>query len=126
LPPNASTLIASFDKSILEKKGLNEHGAFAVLKRKGVNVSQHRLFLSKFKDLSFLPPEINIETEEDHTRISSPVYVWGVCLDVDGESDISDNCFDLLPGVPYTIEINKRDSVSVKMTGNDLILQMNK
>lgn len=126
LPPNASTLIASFDRSILEEAGLNEHGAFAVLNRNNVNVFQHRLFLSKFKDLSLLPPDIHIETKGNQVSISSPVYVWGVVLDMEGESNITDNCFDLLPGVPYIFERNENDEISVKMTGNDLMLQLNK
>ena len=36
----------------------------------------------------------------------SPVaygLVWAVCLDVDGELALPDNCFYLLPGMPYTI-----------------------
>lgn len=124
LPPNASTLIASFDKSIFEKAGFNKHGAFAVLNKENVNVSQHRLFLSRFKDLSYQKPEVNIDLEGDLAIISSPVYVWGVCLDIDGESNISDNCFDLLPGVPYTIKITDKSKIQVKMTGNDLMLNL--
>lgn len=126
LPPNASTLLASFEKSALEDAGLNAHGAFAVLKRKDKTISQHRLFLSRFKDLSLLPPDIQIVSEGNQVSISSPMYVWGVCLDIDGESDISDNCFDLLPGVPYIFENKVNELVSVKMTGNDLMLQLNK
>ena len=30
-------------------------------------------------------------------------FVWGVTLDIDGESNVSDNCFDLFPGIPYSI-----------------------
>ena len=124
LPPNASTLIASFDKSIFEKAGFNKHGAFAVLNKENVNVSQHRLFLSRFKDLSYQKPEVNIDLEGDLAIISSPVYVWGVCLDMDGESNISDNCFDLLPGIPYTMKITDKNKIPVKMTGNDLMLNL--
>jgi len=124
LPPNASTLIASFDKSTFEKAGLSNHGAFAVLNKKNVTVSQHRLFLSKFKDISLLKPEIKIDWEGNLAIISSPVYVWGLCLDIDGESNISDNCFDLLPGIPYTIKIINKDDISVKMTGNDLMINL--
>jgi len=124
LPPNASSLIASFDKSIFENAGFNDHGAFVLLYRKSVNVSQHRLFLSRFKNLSYQKPEINIDLEGDQAVISSPVYVWGLCLDIDGESNIGDNCFDLLPGVPYTIKITNEDRVTVKMTGNDLMINL--
>ena len=30
-------------------------------------------------------------------------FAWGVCLDVDGEAALADNCFDLLPGIPYVM-----------------------
>ena len=29
--------------------------------------------------------------------------MWGVCLDVEGDARLADNCFDLLPGVPYEV-----------------------
>jgi hypothetical protein len=47
--------------------------------------------------------------------------VWGVCLDIDGESDIKDNCFDLLPGIPYSLNTGKGGKAEVKMTGNDMM-----
>ncbi|MBK5260990.1 MAG: hypothetical protein JJE17_00265 [Peptostreptococcaceae bacterium] len=120
LPPNTSTIIASFEKSVFEKAGVNNHGAFALLKDKGKIISQHRLFLARFKDIDLMKPEISIKQSGDIAIITSPVYVWGLCLDIDGESDVSDNCFDLLPGIPYQVRIGKGEKVEVKMTGNDL------
>ena len=121
LPPNSSTIIASFEKNAFEKAGIKNHGAFALLKDKETIISQHRLFLARFKDLVLLKPQVSIKQIGDKATITSPIYVWGLCLDIDGESDISDNCFDLLPGIPYVVNLRKGEKVEVKMTGNDLM-----
>ena len=121
LPPNASTLIASFEKSVFEKEGIKNHGAFAVLKENDTIISQYRLFLARFKDLALLKPQVSIRQSGDKAIITSTVYVWGLCLDINGESDISDNCFDLLPGIPYTVNIRNGEKVQIMMTGNDLM-----
>jgi hypothetical protein len=31
-------------------------------------------------------------------------FVWGVCLDLAGETPLADNFFDLYPGVPHEVE----------------------
>jgi len=121
LPPNTSTIIASFEKDAFENAGIKNHGAFAVLKDKETIISQHRLFLARFKDLILLKPQVSIKQSGDIAIITSPVYVWGLCLDIDGESDISDNCFDLLPGIPYKVKLGKEEKAEIKMTGNDLM-----
>jgi len=121
LPPNASTIIASFDKDAFEKAGIKNHGAFAVLKDKEKIISRHRLFRTRFKDLILQKPQVSIKYDGDKAILTSPVYVWGLCLDIDGESDISDNCFDLLPGIPYTINLRQGEKVEVRMTGNELM-----
>lgn len=121
LKPNASTLIASFEKDLFLKAGIKNHGVFAILKLNERVISQHRLFLARFKDLDLPEPQISINQIGNKVIITSPVYVWGVSVDIDGESDIPDNCFDLLPGIPYTINIDNGEKVEVKMTGNDLM-----
>lgn len=121
LPPNASTIIASIDKEIFVKAGITNHGAFAVLKDSERVISQHRLFRTRFKDLALQKPQVSIKYDGDKATITSPVYVWGLCLDIDGESDIDDNCFDLLPGIPYTVNLKKGEKIEVKMTGNDIM-----
>jgi hypothetical protein len=84
-------------------------------------ISQHRLFLARFKDLVLEKPQITITQSEVKAILTSPGYVWGVCLDLDGESDMTDNCFDLLPGIPYVVTLGKDEKAEVKMTGNDLM-----
>jgi hypothetical protein len=50
----------------------------------------------------------------------SDVFVWGACIDTNGEKDLPDNCFDLLPGIPYTIPWSGKETPKVLFTGNDL------
>jgi len=126
IPANSSTIIASFDKSLLEKAGYDSHGAFAVLKNNNVTIAQHRIFINKFKDITLVKPEINIQQKGDMAILTSPVFVWGVCLDIDGESNVKDNCFDLIPEIPYTVKLNKGEKISVKATGNDLMMRLSK
>ncbi len=121
LPPNSSTVIASFNKSVFSNAGIKNHGAFALLKREKTIVAQNRLFLARFKELELSKPQISIKYSDDKAIITAPAYVWGLCLDIDGESNIADNCFDLLPGIPYVIDIEKGKKVEVKRTGNDLM-----
>ena len=121
LLPNSSKIIASFEKNVFIQAGIKDHGAFAVLKDNERVISQHRLFLARFKDLVLLKPDISIKQSGSQVIINSPVYVWGLSLDIDGESDIPDNCFDLLPGIPYVINVPSGEKVEVKMTGNDLM-----
>jgi len=121
---NASTVLASFDKSVYEKAGYKNHGAFAVLKNNDIPVSQHKMLKEKFQDISLDKPKINILHNGDYATLTSPVFVWGVCIDIDGEASVTDNCFDLLPGIPYYVRLNKGEKVSVKQTGSDLILKL--
>ncbi|HBE42713.1 MAG TPA: hypothetical protein DDW27_16220 [Bacteroidales bacterium] len=121
LPPNSSKIIASFDKNLFIQAGIKSHGAFAVLKNNENVISQHRLFLARFKDLVLLRPDISIKQSGSKVIITSPVYVWALTLDINGESEITDNCFDLIPGIPYVINVPPGEKVEVKMTGNDLM-----
>ena len=126
LPANASTVIGSFDKSVYEKAGYTNHSAFAVLRNNDdIPISQHKMLMDKFKDIKLEKPKISIEQKGDYAILSSPVFVWGVCLDIDGEASVKDNCFDLFPGIPYYVKLNtKEEKVSVKQTGNDLMLKL--
>lgn len=124
LPANASTVIASFDKNEYEKTGYSNHGAFAVLKKNNVTVSQYKLLMSRFKDMKFEKPQISIIHKGEYAILTSPVFVWGVCLDVDGDSSVTDNCFDLFPGIPYYVKMKNGEKITVKQTGNDLMLKI--
>jgi beta-mannosidase len=103
LPANASTVLAEIDKSKWERIGTAAGGGFAILSQDGRTLSQHRLFLERFKDLRFVEPKINLSLKDGVLSLSAQQFAWGVCLDVDGEAPLADNCFDLLPGIPYSL-----------------------
>jgi len=100
---NASTPLATFERSRWKALGLRRSGAFAQLLERGRTVAQHRLFLHRFKELEFRPPAITVAQGKGAVTLSCDVFAWGVCLDIDGELDLPDNCFDLLPGIPCAI-----------------------
>ncbi|MDD3927384.1 MAG: hypothetical protein PHT33_12070 [bacterium] len=106
LPANASVALGTIDRVQVESLGLAKAGAFAVLSQNGMQVAQHRLFLARFKDLAFAMPEVSLSLEGERLTLTSDTFAWGVCLDVDGELPLADNCFDLLPGIPYKLPWN--------------------
>ena len=80
------------------------------------------MFLARFKDLAFAEPEISITRQGDTATFTAPAFVWGVCLDLDGESAVADNIFDLLPGIPHTIPWPTGEAdPKVLRTGNGLV-----
>jgi beta-mannosidase len=103
LAANAATPLARFARADWEALGVEKTGAFAVLTRRGEPVAQHRLFLARFRDLAFVTPEIHMSMEGETLTLTSDAFAWGVCLDVEGERPLADNCFDLIPGIPYTL-----------------------
>jgi len=103
LPANASTELARFDRDAWERLDTRRSGAFAALSAAGRAVAQHRLFVQRFKDLDFAEPAIRLNRRDGVLTLESPVFAWGVCLDLDGELPLADNCFDLLPGIPYAV-----------------------
>jgi beta-mannosidase len=103
LPANASILLARFDRAEWESQGTTRSGAFALLTQNGQTVAQHRLFVERFKDLRFIEPTIKHQRENGRLTLTSDGFAWGVCLDLDGELPLADNCFDLIPGIPYTL-----------------------
>ena len=103
LPANAATVLASFERARWEALGFRESGAFAQLLSDGTTIAQHRLFVERFKDLAFAAPDIKPSVQGGMLTLRSDVFAWGVCLDVDGETPLADNCFDLLPGIPYVM-----------------------
>jgi len=104
LPANASTPLARFERAQWEALDLRRTGAFALLLGRGQSpLAQHRLFLERFKDLAFAAPQITLTRQGEWLTLISDAFAWGVCLDVDGEAPLADNCFDLLPGIAHTM-----------------------
>lgn len=103
LPANASTLLASFSSEEWQAVGFTRSAAFAVLTVDGKMQAQYRRFNELFQNLEFAPAQISLQRNGEEVIFNSPVFVWNVCLDVTGEADIADNCFDLLPGYSYSV-----------------------
>ncbi|MBB6049877.1 glycoside hydrolase family 2 protein [Armatimonas rosea] len=102
IPPNSTVLLATLDPHRPWKPG---EFAQAVLYDKTYQpVAQHRVFFHCFQELKLAPnPTLVLSLHEGVLTLRSEVFVWGVCLDTDGERPVADNCFDLLPGVPYSL-----------------------
>jgi len=104
LAPNAATVIGEVPLSKWEAIGTVSTGAFALLIKDGHSVAQNRVFVTKFSELPLAKPQISVKRRGDKAVFSSPTYVWGTCLDVNGEAPLPDDVFDLLPGIEYEIE----------------------
>ncbi len=122
VPANRSVVVASMPVQEWENLNSGRQGAYAVLTdRQDRPVHHHKLLLAPFKDLPLQTPKISITRKDTYIELVSPVFVWGACFDLDGESDMSDNCFDLFPDIPYRIKWPAdKKTPRVVMTGNDL------
>jgi len=116
LPPQQSTRIASFPRSSWRR--IRESAAFALLETNGGLLARHRLILPRFRELRWLEPKWRVDLEDGHAVFRSPVFVWGVCLDLQGEMKYPDNFFDLYPGVPYVLPWKHSEPPRVLGTGN--------
>ena len=70
----------------------------------GVPFDQSIWLLHPFRELALAPPAIGVERLDDgRLELSSPVYCHGVHVEDHGHEIVSDNWFDLLPGVPVRL-----------------------
>ncbi len=120
VPANASVMLAGYPASEWGAAERMTTCAFAILEKDGKMVAQHRLFTERFKDLTFSKPDVKVTRGSGTVTFRSDVFVWGVCIDTDGEKDVPDNCFDLLPGIPYTLPWVEKEMPRVLFTGNGL------
>ena len=126
LPPNTSLLLRR--TSLTPKAVLADdqplHVFYAALfDASSQPVAQHRILFHRFHELDLDPdPKIALTLENGTLTLRSKVFVWGVCLDIDGERAVTDNCFDLLPGVPYSLPWDRAllGEPKILRTGNGL------
>ncbi len=113
LQPNASTRLASFKA---DRWGAHaSSAAFAQLERKGELLARGRLLLPLFKEIEWAEAKLTVKVEGGMAVFESPVFAWGVCVDLDGERALADNFFDVWPGIPYRIPWT--DSAPPKILG---------
>lgn len=117
LKANASTVLARFPLKAWKDPAASL--AFAMLlDAKGGTVARHRLVLPFFKDLQWAAPQLTVRHAPGKAIFESPTFVWGVCLDLDGEDLLADNFFDVWPGLPYEIPWPAGKPLKVLYTGN--------
>lgn len=116
LPPNASTPIASFKKR--EWKNTSASAAFAMLVKGDTVAARNRLILPFFKDLKWAAPHLKVRVEKGKAVFTSDTFVWGVCLDLNGQKPMSDNFFDVYPGIPHAITWRGSRKPEVLFVGN--------
>lgn len=118
LPANTSTVVGELALRDLNALGVENGGAFALLLKDGLTVSQNRLFMARFKDLKWSDSEIRVERHGDKAVFSCDTFAWAVCLDPDCDCDVPDDLLDLLPGIEYAIDWpSDRPLPEVRRTG---------
>ncbi|NLN76404.1 MAG: glycoside hydrolase family 2 protein [Armatimonadetes bacterium] len=123
LPANTSTQLAEIALEKLDLLGFENAGAFALLLKDGVTVSQDRLLMARFKDINWKASTVAVARRGDTIALNSSSYVWGVCLDPECDSPLSDDVFDLLPGIEYVMDWPADKPLpEVKRTGTDTLL----
>lgn len=116
LPPNASTVIAAFPAAKWTKRTATI--AFAMLWKGDRLVARNRLFNPTFREMAWSKPVLAVRLEKGEAVFESDVFVWGVCLDLDGETKLADNFFDVFPGVPYRMKWTRKRPPEVLYVGN--------
>ena len=110
LPPNAAVVLHTWDTDGLPPERPIRSTFAALTTDAHVPVAQHRLLPARFHELCLeRDPKIDVRLENGVLTLRSDAFVWGVCLDVDGERPVADNCFDLLPGVAYTLPWDEKE-----------------
>ena len=103
LPANASTIIAHLDapEDTIPLAQLNDQKGALIARRRWVN--------KPYNELGLAPANITVTVDDDRATYLSDTLALGVCLDLDGDDgNLSDNFFDLFPGVPYTVTLGSK------------------
>lgn len=103
LEPNASTRIASMSKPSYEESKRELGFATLTDKSDGSLIARNRLLFPKLKELDLKSSEIEATLENGRLTFVSSTLVLGLCLDLDGETPLENNFFDLYPNQAYSI-----------------------
>ena len=77
----------------------------ATLTGKGIANDQTIWLLAPHRELALAKPVLSTTVQNGILEVSSPVYCHGVHLEDEGHEVITDNYFDLLPGIPRRVSI---------------------
>jgi len=118
---NSKRQIFSFDARLLPEKEQDHLIPYSILSDVNGNIiSQNRMFMKKYRNMKFNPPNVKISDSGDYWEFSSDVFVWAVALDISGKAAF-DNFFDLIPGHIYKFPKRKAEAEpKLLFTGNNL------
>jgi beta-mannosidase len=119
LPPGASTVLGEFP--LARWQAPESTAAYAVLRCTDGTMARHRLLLPRFKELQWQEPRIDARIEQGTAVFRSTAFAWAVCLDLDGETPLDDNFFDLYPGMEHRIAWRSSGSPEIRFLGNTLV-----
>jgi hypothetical protein len=74
-----------------------------------------------FKELRWsraTPDDVQVARTGNAVTFKSERFVWGVCLDLDGERPLADNFFDLYPDQGHTVLWNEAEDPRILRVGN--------
>ena len=74
---------------------------YAMAREDGKLIAANRWFFARVREMQFLPARIEAVSSAEGTVLTSDVFAYGVCVDLDGEARVADNFFELYPGVPF-------------------------
>ena len=103
LPGNASTVLAEFPAARWDRLGVKNHLAFAVLTSDAGEIARDALMLPLFREMKWPKPQVRIAMRAGQAVFTSNTFAWRVCLDLDGDSALPDNFFDIYPGIPTVL-----------------------
>lgn len=105
LPGNAATRVASYDAAVWQRRGERTHVAFArLLDARGAECGRDVLIQPLFREMRWSQARVRVRLAGGRAFFTSTVFAWRVCLDLDGERDLPDNFFDVLPGIPTVLD----------------------
>lgn len=93
---------------------------FAMLSQNGVLIARSRTFAPLFKEITWPRTSVQVDVREGRAFFTSSTFAWNVCIDLDGESRLADNFFDLYPGITYSIPWTEAEPPCVLFVGNSL------
>jgi len=123
---NSSAEVASHDLATIgfpkNKKGEAVFVFACIFDEDGSLLARTRYSSLRYNELDLEKSEVDVTEIEGGLRFKSDVFTMGVCIDLEGDKDISDNFFDLYPGKAYDVICPfKPNSVKIKSV-NDMNL----
>lgn len=117
IPANSSIPLASFNAEKWQQR--DSSMLFAMLSDAYGNIiARNRLCDKLFKEMKWPRAKVKVSVKNGRAIFQSESFVLDVCIDLDGETPLADNFFDLLPGMPYEIPWTQKMPPEIKFTGN--------